>query len=1379
MMTHLSGMGRDRRKIMRRHRFLPLALRLEERALMTTLGSDFPVGAAAESGTVYVSHFDSSDPVTNREDIEAFSSSGAELANVLISTGSNALPGALQALGSSAGELNVYLDPADILELQPDGELYTFRPSTGQTGYIGDLADLNAAVSSVYDVQTARLEDFTGYISMSNAEFGDFGVDGNDLVVSGESNGFDFVARVGFANGAPATAKVLASSAASDGGAVAPKGVAVNAQGTVLTSLPFSPSGNLSQGIDVPVGFNLFFDQDDGPAPTVLTFGLSTYSQIDSREISTDANGDFVMATGPAGSSLTGGEPGIVELTADLNQFSAQAISQSEGAMIPWGVTVDTVNQNLVLTYPYQDKAGTSSYLPPLSGYDPGQIRHAYGVDQIELDDSNGNVVQGTGLGQTIAIIEQGYDPTIAADLHHFDQTFGLPDPPAFVQVNQYGGTSFGAVDPGTIDETSLDVEWAHAMAPEANILLVEANTVDIEDPADTADVNDFFAAVRFAGSVPGVSVISMSYGFSEYLMPLPGTSYDSSLTAPGVTYVASAGDHGFYTAVSPGNYSAIGVEYPAESPDVLAVGGTTLQNLDAAGDYPGTTTYGEIGWGNGVESNTLLGGGGGASSVEREPEYQSSVQSTGARTIPDVAWDANPATGFDVYFSTMDDNGQEGWAGQGGTSAGAPQWAGLIAIVDEGLALQNHPAISGGTQTLPAIYALSASDFHDVTIGNNGYQAGPGYDLVTGLGSPIANQLVPAMVDTFLVQVAGGTITTTAGSDYSGPVGSFAINEPGFGPADYAATIAWGDGTTSNGTIAANGQGGYYILGSHAYAEPGSFQVTITLSDVTGYTVHGSSTANVAVAPLHASPQSIAASAGTVFDGVVATFTDGDLFDTIGDYAATITWGDGTSSPGTFAVNPAGGYEVVGVRTYVNTGSYPVTVTITDLAGASAVVDDTADVTAAPLDANPQVISAIDGNAFSGVVATFTDGDPFETIGDYAAVINWGDGTTSTGTVVTSPGGGYDVFGGKTYASAGSYAVTVAIGDLAGARSVVDDAASVTAAPLSANTRTISATDGNAFSGVVATFTDGDPLDTLGDYRATIAWGNGRSTPGNIGVNLAGGYSVTAGLTLTSVGSFPVTVTISDVAGASTVVDDSAHVVAAPLSASALALAATDGNAWGGAVATFKDGDPLFTPVDLSAIVLWGDGTTSTGVFEPGPGSSYTVLASKTYVSAGAFPVNVLIADAAGSHIVVSSIDQVSPAPLAAYSSSISAAPKKSFNGPVAIFTDGDPLDSIGDYSATISWGDKATSAGALVQNPGGGYQVVGTHAYKKTGNFTVVVTIRDLAGVTASVAESARISNKRVAKKATDVGPMAGTAGNVHDLALASVVTERSRRT
>src|SRR5205814_2678910 len=165
---------------------------------------------------------------------------------------------------------------------------------------------------------------------------------------------------------------------------------------------------------------------------------------------------------------------------------------------------------------------------------------------------------------------------------------------------------------------------------------------------------------------------------------------------------------------------------YPAASPNVLAVGGTTL-NLDNMGNY-----LSESGW---------IGSGGGVSSYEAQPAFQKGVvtQNGTYRANPDVAYDADPYTGFPVYDSYTNSTAAP-WQQFGGTSAGAPQWAALVALADQGRALAGQAALDGPTQLLPAIYQLSPFDFHDVLTGNNGYAAGSGYDLVTGRGSPLAN---------------------------------------------------------------------------------------------------------------------------------------------------------------------------------------------------------------------------------------------------------------------------------------------------------------------------------------------------------------------------------------------------------------------------------------------------------------------------------------------------------------------------------------------------------------------------------------------------------------------------------------------------------------
>jgi hypothetical protein len=360
-----------------------------------------------------------------------------------------------------------------------------------------------------------------------------------------------------------------------------------------------------------------------------------------------------------------------------------------------------------------------------LSVLTPAQVRQAYGFNQLSY----------TGSGQTIAIVDAYDDPNIASDLHHFDAQFGLPDP-SFTKMTPEGQP---AVDTGWAGEIALDVEWAHAIAPGANIVLVEAKS---------ASLSDLLGAVQYAATQTGASVVSMSWGASEFAGE---AAYDSVFNQPGVTFVASAGDNGAW----------YGADWPASSPNVLAVGGTTL-SVSSTGSYLGETAWTSY-------SPWQYGGGGGYSSYESEPAYQSGVQSSGARTTPDVAYDASPSTGFYVYDST---NG--GWFAVGGTSAGAPQWAALVTLADQGRASLGQAPLTGSSQTLPALYALAQSSYgtyyHDVTRGSNGYSARPGYDLVTGLGSPKANALVPALVKVtgsgatlkLNAQAVTGTTTTT-----------------------------------------------------------------------------------------------------------------------------------------------------------------------------------------------------------------------------------------------------------------------------------------------------------------------------------------------------------------------------------------------------------------------------------------------------------------------------------------------------------------------------------------------------------------------------------------------------------------------------------------
>ncbi len=360
---------------------------------------------------------------------------------------------------------------------------------------------------------------------------------------------------------------------------------------------------------------------------------------------------------------------------------------------------------------------------PSPTALTPAQVQQAYGFNAATVvNPTTGQAL--TGAGQTIAIVDAYNDPNIQNDLHTFDQKFGLNDPTLTV-VNQKGGSTLPATDPGWALEISLDVEWAHAIAPGANILLVEANS---------ATISDLFGAVSYASSQPGVAAVSMSWGTNEFVGE---TSLDHTFANhPGVVFVASSGD----------SFSS---SYPAASPYVLSVGGTTLSTPTNSG--AASTT--EVAW-------DLSGGGLSLARVgwftytvlESEPAYQKGVQSTGVRVSPDVAFNADPSTGFAVYDSLAFQN-VSGWQKIGGTSAGAPQWAALVALADEGRQALGAKPLDGPTQLLPALYSLSSSNFNTIKTDDSGTLVFTGYNAYTGLGSPAANQLIPSLIGVGLSQ--------------------------------------------------------------------------------------------------------------------------------------------------------------------------------------------------------------------------------------------------------------------------------------------------------------------------------------------------------------------------------------------------------------------------------------------------------------------------------------------------------------------------------------------------------------------------------------------------------------------------------------------------
>ena len=388
--------------------------------------------------------------------------------------------------------------------------------------------------------------------------------------------------------------------------------------------------------------------------------------------------------------------------------------------------------------------------LSPFTCYDPYQMRRAYGTDAL--------INQGyDGTGKTIVIIDAFQSPTLATDLGTFDSFYGLPA----ANLTTVAPDGLGPADPGWAGEITLDVEWAHAIAPGAHIVL---------DLARSNSDEDLNSAANYAVDHNLGDVISMSFGESDTCLgPTLQKAWHQTFvnaTTKGITLFASSGDQGAAQPSCDGNSWIQSSSSPASDPLVTGVGGTELHAagycLVSLGCNPVTnpafgTYLSEIGWNEGPlgtfpdEFDATEASGGGYSTVWRQPAYQQGTIHGGTqRAVPDVGYNGAILHGVLVRF-------QNSWFLFGGTSCGAPQWSALTAIADQA-AGHDYGFINAALYKIGQNSGPYASAFHDVTSGNNsavefdsannavsidGFNAGTGWDAVTGLGSPQAGGLL------------------------------------------------------------------------------------------------------------------------------------------------------------------------------------------------------------------------------------------------------------------------------------------------------------------------------------------------------------------------------------------------------------------------------------------------------------------------------------------------------------------------------------------------------------------------------------------------------------------------------------------------------------
>jgi hypothetical protein len=650
----------------------------------------------------------------------------------------------------------------------------------------------------------------------------------------------------------------------------------------------------------------------------------------------------------------------------------------------------------------------------------------------------------------------------------------------------------------------------------------------------------------------------------------------------------------------------------------ITATEGTAANNVTVATftdtnlAAPASDFSASIDWGDGMTSTGTISGSSGAFSVNGSHTYSED----GAHSIKVKIADDTPGTATATVTSTANVaesdllvtgvalSPTEGTALTGAavatiSDAGSPDAATTFtATINWGDGTTSTGTVTGSA----GIYSVSG-DHTYVDEGSFSVKVSVTETGVTPAAT--ANSTSTATVaEADTLTATAGSISPTEGIALTGvQVASFTTTNTSNVAGDFTATIDWGDGQpTTTGTVTAvSGSPGHFtVTGSHTYAEEGSFTLKTTIVDDGTGTAKATPTATVTVADatLTAAGVTVTPTEGVSFNGVVATFTDANSNATASDFTATITWGDGATSTGTVAVGTSGGFTVSGTHTYAEEGTDNISVKIKDVGGATATASSTAKVADATLTPTPPfqpgivlavTITPTEGLSFNGTVATFTDANPSATLSDFSATIDWGDMTTSTGTIAAGTSGGFTVSGTHTYTEEtpvvlgargvrveGTIPVNVTIKDVGGATTTASSLGHVADAALTATGATLPASQGTVTNVTVATFADANPNGTLSDFTATINWGDGIAASFSVGTITQSGstFTVTGSHTFTTSGQFTVTVSIGDV-GDSTATATDTITVSIPL---------TPNQKWVSQVYL----DLLHRPVDPSGLANW-----------------------------------------------------------------------------------------------------------------------------------------------------------------------------------------------
>jgi kumamolisin len=714
----------------------------------------------------------------------------------------------------------------------------------------------------------------------------------------------------------------------------------------------------------------------------------------------------------------------------------------------------------------------------PDYGLAPNDILTAYNLQGVAAN----------GSGQTLGLFE--LDGFNASDVAVYVSYFGLPPVPVTTVLNDGATGSAGS----NADEVTLDIELQIALAPGASKIIV------YEGPNTGTGLLDTYNAIA-NDNVNLPMQISTSWGLSEGQI---GTTIMNSennifqqMAAQGQSIYAASGDHGAYDDT--GTPNTLAVDDPASQPFMVGTGGTTLSVNSGSETYLSETTW--SGSGGGISSYSYD-----SSNYWPIPSWQQGIASEASatmRNVPDVSFNADPNTGYSIYY-----NG--GWTIYGGTSCAAPLWAAFTARVNQQRAASGNPTLGFAN---PAIYQLATgssygSDFHDVTTGSNAYySAGTGYDNATGWGSFNGANLLAALAS---ISVSPHTpapptnVTASAGNGQAIVIFSAPASNGGSAITSYTVTGTPSTGSTKTATGTAS------PITIHGLKNGTAYTFTATATNAVGAGLP--STPSNSVTPSSSdttpgAPTDVTATAGN--GQATVSFTA-----PASDGGSAILYYTATSSPGNNAAT--GSNSPITITGLTNGTGYTFTVTATNGDGAGPASTASSSVTPATVPGAPTISSVTAGNAQVTVVFT-------------APASNGGSAITGY-TVTSSPAGGVDSNAGTTGLShvvtglinGTAYTFTVAATNSIGTGPASSASASVTPATVPGAPTISSVTAGNAQVTVVFTAPASDGGSAITGYTvASSPAGGVDSNAGSTGLS-----HIVTGLTNGTAYTFTVTAT-------------------------------------------------------------------------------------------------------------------------------------------------------------------------------------------------------------------------------------------------------------